>query len=114
MLSTERHGDDVWCVDPHGTLTLSVSKETYEKLGLIGQKLPFKNRVEQYGESWCHSVSLGVAITWTGHSDSPTSSEKRADGDEPEEEGRGAQSLGREEGATRVGTMGCGVCVERW
>ena len=51
MLGTEQYGDDVWCVDPHGVLTLSVSKETYERLGLIGQKLPFKNRVEQYGGS---------------------------------------------------------------
>jgi len=58
MLSTEQLGDDVWCVDPHGVLTLSVSKETYERLGLIGQKLPFKNRVEQYGGSGVMRFSL--------------------------------------------------------
>ncbi|KAF5373274.1 hypothetical protein D9615_007397 [Tricholomella constricta] len=42
MLSTDAHGDDVWCIDPRGLLTLLVSKDTYERLGLLGKTLPFK------------------------------------------------------------------------
>ncbi|KDQ61504.1 hypothetical protein JAAARDRAFT_704816 [Jaapia argillacea MUCL 33604] len=42
--------DDVWCLDPRGVLTLQVCKDTYETLGLVGTKLPFKLRrsPEQY------------------------------------------------------------------
>ncbi|EPQ56271.1 hypothetical protein GLOTRDRAFT_128220 [Gloeophyllum trabeum ATCC 11539] len=42
--------DDYWCIDPRGTLTLQVAKDTYETLGLVGSKLPFKFREapEQY------------------------------------------------------------------
>ncbi|KAF8809507.1 hypothetical protein BYT27DRAFT_7222422 [Phlegmacium glaucopus] len=42
MLSVNAHEDDIWCIDPRGHLTLSVSKETYERLGLVGKRLPFK------------------------------------------------------------------------
>lgn len=42
--------DDVWCVDTRGVLTMCVCKETYEKLGLVGQRMPFKNwSGERYG-----------------------------------------------------------------
>ncbi|KAI6113002.1 ribonuclease P 40kDa subunit-domain-containing protein [Pisolithus sp. B1] len=34
--------DDTWCIDPRGVLTLCVSKQLYERLGLVGKKLPFK------------------------------------------------------------------------
>ncbi|KZT07302.1 uncharacterized protein LAESUDRAFT_812290, partial [Laetiporus sulphureus 93-53] len=34
--------DDVWSLDGRGMLTLGVSKATYQKLGIIGQKLPWK------------------------------------------------------------------------
>ncbi|KAG1734031.1 ribonuclease P 40kDa subunit-domain-containing protein [Suillus paluster] len=40
--------DDTWCIDPRGVLTLCVSKSLYEKLGLVGKKLPFKGCSEQY------------------------------------------------------------------
>ncbi|TFK48568.1 hypothetical protein OE88DRAFT_1727809 [Heliocybe sulcata] len=42
--------DDTWCIDPTGTLIIQVTKETYEVLGLVGTKLPFKFRgaPEQY------------------------------------------------------------------
>ncbi|KDR80766.1 hypothetical protein GALMADRAFT_264719 [Galerina marginata CBS 339.88] len=40
--------EDAWCIDPRGRLTLSVSKDTYERLGLVGQKLPFKNHHERH------------------------------------------------------------------
>ncbi|KAH0583011.1 hypothetical protein H2248_010900 [Termitomyces sp. 'cryptogamus'] len=42
MLSNDVHGDDVWCIDPRGLLTLLVTKDTYERLGLVGRRLPFK------------------------------------------------------------------------
>ncbi|KAG5647849.1 hypothetical protein DXG03_007773 [Asterophora parasitica] len=48
MLSVDAHGDDVWCIDPRGILTLLVSKETYERLGLLGKKLPFKAHSEYF------------------------------------------------------------------
>ncbi|KIJ65538.1 hypothetical protein HYDPIDRAFT_130784 [Hydnomerulius pinastri MD-312] len=41
-------GEDAWCVDPRGILTLCVSKAVYERLGLVGNKLPFKGRSDQY------------------------------------------------------------------
>jgi len=42
--------DDVWCIDPRGVLTMCVCKETFEKMGLLGQKMPFRNRSgERYG-----------------------------------------------------------------
>ncbi|KAI5995563.1 ribonuclease P 40kDa subunit-domain-containing protein [Pisolithus albus] len=34
--------DGTWCIDPRGVLTLCVSKQLYERLGLVGKKLPFK------------------------------------------------------------------------
>lgn len=49
MLGTDAHGDDVWCIDPRGLLTLLVSKVTYERLGLLGKKLPFKSYSDYYG-----------------------------------------------------------------
>ncbi|KAI6041327.1 ribonuclease P 40kDa subunit-domain-containing protein [Pisolithus marmoratus] len=34
--------DGTWCIDPRGVLTLCVSKQLYQRLGLVGKKLPFK------------------------------------------------------------------------
>ena len=48
MLSTN-DDDDVWCIDPRGVLTLSVAKETYEQLGLLGKSLPLNNHKDQHG-----------------------------------------------------------------
>ncbi len=31
--------EDVWCIDQRGILTISVVKETYEALGITGQKV---------------------------------------------------------------------------
>ncbi|KJA23551.1 hypothetical protein HYPSUDRAFT_137715 [Hypholoma sublateritium FD-334 SS-4] len=42
IVSAAANDEDAWCVDPRGHLTLSVAKEAYERLGLVGQKLPFK------------------------------------------------------------------------
>lgn len=50
-LSLDEEDDDVWCIDHRGLLTLSVSKDTYERLGLLGKKLTFgKELDERYGE----------------------------------------------------------------
>jgi hypothetical protein len=51
MLSVNTHEDDIWCIDPRGHLTLSVSKDTYERLGLVGKKLPFKIHEDRHGAS---------------------------------------------------------------
>lgn len=34
--------EDKWCIDPRGVLTLCVTKDTYERLGLVGEKLALK------------------------------------------------------------------------
>ncbi|KDQ26575.1 hypothetical protein PLEOSDRAFT_1105479 [Pleurotus ostreatus PC15] len=47
-LNSGSHDDDVWCIDPRGILTFCLCKETYETLGLVGKKLPFKGCPEQY------------------------------------------------------------------
>ncbi|KAG9313101.1 ribonuclease P 40kDa subunit-domain-containing protein [Chiua virens] len=44
----QRDADDTWCIDPRGTLTLCVSKSLYERLGVVGKRLPFKGCPEQY------------------------------------------------------------------
>ena len=41
--------DDTWCIDPRGILTLCLSKQSYERLGLVGKKLPFKGCQELHG-----------------------------------------------------------------
>lgn len=41
--------EDKWCVDPRGILTLSVTKDTFQRLGLAGEKLPFKGYSDQFG-----------------------------------------------------------------
>ena len=43
--------DDIWCIDPRGVLTLCVSKSLYERLGLVGRKMPFKGCPEQFAQS---------------------------------------------------------------
>ncbi|KAH9946493.1 ribonuclease P 40kDa subunit-domain-containing protein [Amylocystis lapponica] len=34
--------EDVWSLDTRGLLTLAVTKDTYERLGLVGQRMPWK------------------------------------------------------------------------
>ncbi|KAK2462727.1 hypothetical protein APHAL10511_005245 [Amanita phalloides] len=46
MLSTDKNIDDVWCIDSRGLVTLFLSKETYEQLGIAGKPLPFKKRAK--------------------------------------------------------------------
>jgi hypothetical protein len=41
--------EDKWCIDSRGVLTLCVTKNTYQRLGLVGNRLRFKHCPEQYG-----------------------------------------------------------------
>ncbi|KAL4072807.1 ribonuclease P 40kDa subunit-domain-containing protein [Scleroderma yunnanense] len=41
-LPTKSDADDTWCIDPRGVLTLCMSKQPYEQLGLVGEQLSFK------------------------------------------------------------------------
>ena len=43
--------DDVWCLDTRGLLTLAVCKTTYERLGLVGKVLPWKEHQDTYSTS---------------------------------------------------------------
>ncbi|KAJ7504262.1 ribonuclease P 40kDa subunit-domain-containing protein [Mycena galericulata] len=52
VLSADLLADDSWCLDPRGLLTLHLSPESYQTLGLAGKKLRFKAHAEQ------HTVSL--------------------------------------------------------
>ncbi|KAF9224039.1 hypothetical protein BS17DRAFT_830120 [Gyrodon lividus] len=47
-LPINSNADDTWCIDPRGILTLCVSGLLYQRLGLVGKKLPFKGCPEQY------------------------------------------------------------------
>ncbi|KAJ6518928.1 ribonuclease P 40kDa subunit-domain-containing protein [Mycena sanguinolenta] len=51
-LSVTPYSDDVWCLDPRGVLTLHLSAESYQTLGIVGQKLPFKSHSTE------HTVTL--------------------------------------------------------
>ena len=39
---SESGNEDVWCLDSRGILTLVVCKETYETLGIVGGRMPWK------------------------------------------------------------------------
>ncbi|TCD69388.1 hypothetical protein EIP91_007735 [Steccherinum ochraceum] len=47
-LGSAANSDDVWCLDSRGTLSLAVGKETYEQLGMVGSKLPWKPKKEMH------------------------------------------------------------------
>lgn len=49
-LSVSPHSDDVWCLDWRGVLTLHLSAESYQTLGITGQKLPFKSHSSEHSE----------------------------------------------------------------
>ncbi|KAF7356472.1 Ribonuclease P protein subunit p40 [Mycena venus] len=51
-LSVTPHSDNIWCLDQRGVLTLHLSAESYQTLGITGQKLPFKSRSSE------HTVTL--------------------------------------------------------
>ena len=42
------HDDDNWCIDQRGLLTLSLTKETYEELGVVGTKVDSRSDSSKY------------------------------------------------------------------
>ncbi|KAH8833045.1 ribonuclease P 40kDa subunit-domain-containing protein [Flagelloscypha sp. PMI_526] len=40
--------EDIWCIDNRDILALTVSKDTYQQLGVVGTQLPFKASVPHY------------------------------------------------------------------
>ncbi|PPQ78681.1 hypothetical protein CVT25_010702 [Psilocybe cyanescens] len=48
VCSNEPDEEDMWCIDPRGHLTISVATESYQRLGLLGKKLPFKNQHDRH------------------------------------------------------------------
>lgn len=56
--------DDKWCIDPRGVLTLCVSKVTYQRLGLVGSKLPFKDCAEQYSTFLPSGFDSNIGSSW--------------------------------------------------
>lgn len=63
MLATpSRASEDLWCIDSRNVLTLSVCKETYEDLGIVGKPLPFK------GQSDVHVIEIPLQIKPDGYS----------------------------------------------
>ncbi|OBZ73590.1 hypothetical protein A0H81_06348 [Grifola frondosa] len=60
--------DDVWSLDTRGVLTLAVCKETYQSLGLVGQKLPWKGCDDTYViQIFLHSECPDSAIKEKWH-----------------------------------------------
>ncbi|PFH50247.1 hypothetical protein AMATHDRAFT_75723 [Amanita thiersii Skay4041] len=47
ILSTEQTVDDAWCIDSLGFLTIFLTKESYERLGIMGKRLPFKRAKDE-------------------------------------------------------------------
>ncbi|KAG6888870.1 hypothetical protein C0992_007266 [Termitomyces sp. T32_za158] len=69
MHSADAHSDDVWCVDTRGVgvLTLLVTKETYERLGLVGVRVPFKAQRDYFGACvGVMAVGTLILISWVG------------------------------------------------
>ncbi|RPD59019.1 hypothetical protein L227DRAFT_504442 [Lentinus tigrinus ALCF2SS1-6] len=54
---------DVWCLDSRGVLTLAVNKQTYESLGLVGERLPWKQCED------IHVIHTYVGYTGPQHGD---------------------------------------------
>ncbi|EJC99949.1 uncharacterized protein FOMMEDRAFT_159526 [Fomitiporia mediterranea MF3/22] len=56
-LSTGHIGmEDVWCIDQRGVLTIVLTKETYEQLGLVGEKV----RLSGSGKAEVHAVYVDL------------------------------------------------------
>ncbi|KIY49938.1 hypothetical protein FISHEDRAFT_72168 [Fistulina hepatica ATCC 64428] len=50
FLSINRDSDDYWCIDGRGIFTLYASKNTYERLGIVGTEVPFKSQKGCHGK----------------------------------------------------------------
>ncbi|KAF7370495.1 hypothetical protein MSAN_00681300 [Mycena sanguinolenta] len=66
-LSVTPYSDDIWCIDPRGVLTLHLSAESYQTLGIVGQKFPFKS----------HSIEHTVTLPLQPSADSLKNRQKR-------------------------------------
>lgn len=53
-----RLSEDLWAIDTRGVLTLSVCKETYEILGIVGKPLPFKGHSDVHGTFSLHNSEV--------------------------------------------------------
>ncbi|KIK56341.1 hypothetical protein GYMLUDRAFT_87283 [Collybiopsis luxurians FD-317 M1] len=49
--------EDIWCVDHRGVLTLSVCKDTYDALGLVGKRVAFGKGKSKQGDGR-HVISI--------------------------------------------------------
>ncbi|KAJ3827524.1 ribonuclease P 40kDa subunit-domain-containing protein, partial [Lentinula raphanica] len=49
--------EDIWCIDPRGVLTLSVCKNTYDGLGLVGKRVTFGKGKAKQGDGR-HVISI--------------------------------------------------------
>ncbi|KAF9038529.1 hypothetical protein BJ165DRAFT_395325 [Panaeolus papilionaceus] len=54
ILSDDALSEDCWCIDYRGLLTLCVGKDTYERAGLVGKRLPFKGFEDR------HVIEIGL------------------------------------------------------
>ena len=52
--------DDAWCLDQRGLLTLSLTKETYQQLGLVGVPESRKEK-ERFSGCLSHTIPLSNA-----------------------------------------------------
>ncbi|KAF9052317.1 hypothetical protein BDZ89DRAFT_1056675 [Hymenopellis radicata] len=66
--------EDVWCIDQRGILTISVVKDTYEALGLTGQKV-----VLGHGKKHPMEERHVISIPLHGHTESPASRRRLED-----------------------------------
>ncbi|KAG6894160.1 hypothetical protein C0992_007275, partial [Termitomyces sp. T32_za158] len=86
-------------INTRGVLTLLVTKETYERLGLMGARVPFKAQRDYFGAFiWQGYGCGGWMDVDVGCSDTPAVAEERRVRDESRAVERGARGLGCAEG----------------
>ncbi|KAJ7255472.1 hypothetical protein B0H12DRAFT_1233083 [Mycena haematopus] len=97
-LSVTPYSDDVWCLDPRGVLTLHLSAESYQTLGITGQRLPFKS----------HSTEHTVTLPLRPSAESLKNRQKR-------DAALKAWDLRRKQaGEGRGGIVLCERCIRHW
>lgn len=68
LVSHSQLEDDLWCIEPHANLALCISKDTYERLGLLGHKLPstkHHHSGERYGNAPFLKLILRIFLNQT-------------------------------------------------
>ncbi|KAM5536652.1 hypothetical protein V8D89_009747 [Ganoderma adspersum] len=73
--------DDVWCLDARGVVTLVVGKGTYETLGIVGDRLPWKECSDMYVIHIClgKSVRPGQPEKWPTYGTKEAAAIRRLD-----------------------------------